>query len=164
MRTSSLLVTSSLLAVAAACGGARAPAASPPPAPRSGQMEHGMENCPSAVPGARTIVRDVAGGVTLDITAPSPDGEAWIREVATVHARMGAPTGEHVEHTGEHGGPGTTGHCPIVHVGTQVTVVPLDGGVRVTVLAVGATSVDALRGETRARAVELDPAEPVTTP
>jgi hypothetical protein len=65
-------------------------------------MEHGMENCPSAVPGARTTARDVPGGIALDVTAVAADASAWIREVALIHTRMGAPSPEHVMHTGSH--------------------------------------------------------------
>jgi hypothetical protein len=163
MRSPSILA-SSLLILAAACSGSRSSAGDPSPEARTGQLEHGMEHCPSAVPGARTIARDVPGGVALDITALAPDGETWIREVASAHARMGAPSPARRQHTGEHGGPGTIGRCPIFHVGTQVSVAPLDGGVRVTVLAVGGTSVDVVRAETRARVSALGPALPVTTP
>lgn len=115
-----------------------------------------MENCPSAVPGAHTAVLDIDGGVALEITALNPEAQGWIREAAQLHAKMGPPTVEHEMHTGRHGGPGLSGHCPIVHDGTQVTVVTMDGGARVTVLAVDAAKVDALRSSTRERVMSLE--------
>jgi hypothetical protein len=139
-----------------ACGGAAGRNEDPAPVPASGVMEHGMENCPSAVAGARTSLRDIDGGVAMEITAAAPDATAHIRELAALHGQMGAPrSAEHVQHTGDHGGPGTIGHCPIIHVGTQVTVVPIDGGVRVTVRAIDAAAVDGLRADIRARVAAL---------
>jgi hypothetical protein len=142
-------------ALIAACGNA-APKVADPPAPRSGQRERAMENCPSAVPGAHTAVLDVEHGVALDITAPTPDAQAEIREAAKIHAQMGPPTGEHDMHTGHHGGPGMSGHCPIIHLNTQVTFVPRDGGARITVEALDPAQVEALRAETRARVMSLE--------
>lgn len=141
-----------LLLVLAACG------ASPPPtdAPRSGQRERAMENCPSAVPGAHTAVLDVDGGVELHITAPDAEGQADVRETALLHAQMGAPTGEHGMHTGDHGGPGRSGHCPILHDGTQVSVGTMDGGAKITVIAIDPARVDAIRAETRDRVFALE--------
>ena len=144
-----------LLALLAACGAAPPPATAPP-APRSGQMERAMEHCPSAVPGAHTAVIDIDGGVALDITAQAAEAQGWIREAAQLHAQMGPPTDEHNRHTGRHGGPGRTGHCPVLHDGTQVTFVPIDGGARVTVLAVDTATLDALRAETRERVMSLE--------
>jgi hypothetical protein len=139
----------SFLALAlVACGGAATPV-------RGGQLEHAMENCPSAVAGARTMARDLDRGIALDITSTTGDGEAAIRATAEIHARMGGPSPEHVEHTGEHGGPGTMGRCPIVHVGTQVLIAPIDGGVRVTMLALDPLQVDRIRAEVRDRLTAL---------
>lgn len=130
-----------------------------PPAPSGpvGQMEHKMGNCPAAVDGAVTAMARIEGGVALDITAQDLGAAREIVARAR-HADDGAPDPAARPHTGEHGGPGDLGHCPIVHTGTSVTVTEIGGGVRVVVLADDPTQVDALVAETRARLKWLDPA------
>lgn len=134
------------------------PTAAPPaPSGPAGHMEHQMGNCPAAVDGAVTAMTRIAGGVSLDITAQDLGAAREIVARAR-HADDGPPDPAARPHTGEHGGPGDVGHCPIVHRGTSVTITEIGGGVRIVVLADDPTQVDALVAETRARLQWLDPA------
>jgi hypothetical protein len=134
------------------------PTAAPPaPSGPPGHMEHQMGNCPAAVDGAVTAMARIEGGVSLDITAQDLGAAREIVARAR-HADDGPPDPAARPHTGEHGGSGDIGHCPIVHRGTTVTVTEIGGGVRVVVLATDPTQVDALVTETRARLRWLDPA------
>ncbi len=114
-----------------------------------------MANCPSALPTAITRVEDVPGGVALLITSPEPETQQVLRLLADRHERAGKPQGPSSTHTGMHGGPGTIGHCPIVHIGTHVSYVGIADGVRVEVRILPGHDVDALRREIYARVVHL---------
>jgi hypothetical protein len=142
------------LTLAAACKPTTAP---PPPSGPAGQMEHHMGNCAAAVDGAITAMTTVPGGVSLDITAADLGAAREIVARAR-HAEAGPPDPAAMPHTGEHGGPGDLGHCPIVHTATQVTVTEIGGGVRIVVIAADPAQADALVAETRERLQWLDPA------
>jgi TusA-related sulfurtransferase len=120
-----------------------------------GKREHQMANCPSAVPTARTTVRTLEDGVELLVTAREPHAQEDIRELAREHTRMGDPRSVVPEHTGMHGGPGTIGHCPIIHDDTIVTAVAVVDGVRIQVRARRSERIGALQRETLARAKRL---------
>lgn len=105
MRKQLVLVT----ALLAAC--------SPKPAPRQsssmiGALERGMANCPSAVVGAETRLQMTRGGVDVIVTAKDARAQAEIVRLADLHA---GPPGDGPQHTGQHGGPGTIGRCPVIH-------------------------------------------------
>jgi len=95
----------------------------PPLLPSSpqGNLERGMRNCPSALVGARTRIVETKDGVDLVITASDPVVRRQIVDLAIVHAHLGHPNSSEIAHSGMHGGPGTIGYCPIIHVGTTVT-------------------------------------------
>ncbi len=118
-----------------------------------------MANCPSAVVGATTGSLAIDGGVVLDVTATDPAAAREIVELAHRHAAMGPPDPSRGLHTGRHGGPGGTesGHCPVIHVGTTVTVTDIAGGARITVLATDPAKAAELQRETRERIQWLDP-------
>ncbi len=116
-----------------------------------------MANCPSAVPGAITGMRLVDGGVILDITATDPDAARAIVDRAHLAATHLPPDPVRGEHSGAHGGPGTTGHCPVVHVNTVVSVEDIAGGARITVMARDPAGTATLQAETRERIEWLDP-------
>ena len=148
-----------LRAVALAClvAGACGPRAAPPaPSGPSGMREKKMLNCPSAVALASTEARDVEGGIVLDITSDDTDAtqQIWLR--AQHQATLGEPRNTEPMHNGTHSGPGTLGHCPIIHTGTTVTVEQIFGGARVTVIANDPAAVVPLQRETRARLAWLD--------
>lgn len=140
-----------------------APAAPPPSTPpvapsanvgASGKMAH----CPDAVPDARTVIKDVAGGVELTVTGDSPAAAADIH--ARIQALVDAQKNQSgsLRHTGNGEGGGLLGRCPIVLKDTTVTVATLDSGSRITVLAKGPDQVDWLRRETRDRQEDLEAA------
>jgi hypothetical protein len=87
----------------------------------TGEMPRSMRNCPSAVPGANTIATPTSTGVTLTITASGPEAQRQIHALAGLHATLQAPIWGMPDHTGMHTGPGTVGHCPIIHAGTTIT-------------------------------------------
>ncbi len=118
-----------------------------------------MTNCPSAVKGAGTSLKEAADGVILDIIADDPAAIADIIARAHLNGSRGEPSTSGPPHTGQHTGPGTLGHCPIVHVGTTITVEEIHGGVRVTVIAKDPAAGPALQKETRARLAYLDTSE-----
>lgn len=146
-----------LVVIAVTLAACRAAPPPPPPSGPVGHMEHQMGNCPSAVDGAVTSMATISGGVQLDITAEDLNAAREIVARAR-HASDGAPDPAALPHTGEHGGPGDVGHCPIVHNGTTVTVTEIGGGVRVVVMADDPAKLDALIAETRERLQWLDPA------
>jgi hypothetical protein len=107
----------------------------------TGGKELGMLRCPSAVEGAVTRLDGTARGVDLTITAVDPEARREVVTLAQVHAAMRAPNLEKPIHEGEHGGPGTIGHCPVIHVGTNVTYEEIAGGALIHVVAVDPADV-----------------------
>lgn len=148
-------VSSSLLLVAA-CGARAAP---PPPPPQpwqmTGAMEHGMMNCPSAVEGARTRLRMTPGGVDVIVTAGDPRARAEIVALAEYHAGFAGELTEWPEHSGRHGGPGTLGHCPIIHDRTAISLSPLADGVTLHVTTGVPEHVKSVQDQTAQRLASL---------
>lgn len=95
---------------------------------RQGALEHSMANCPSAVKGAVTRAVNTEFGVELTITADDPASQRRIIELAARHEQVGDPDGSAPPHTGLHGGPGSIGHCPVIHDATTVTFTRLRRG------------------------------------
>ncbi|HVV81658.1 MAG TPA: hypothetical protein VHE35_01220 [Kofleriaceae bacterium] len=133
----------------------RAPAEGP-----AGLREKSMHNCPSAVVGATTSIRETADGVTLDVTSDDPAATREILARAEKHAAMGPPTGIQPLHNGLHGGPGDTGHCPVIHLGTTVTAEQIFRGARITIVANDPSTVAQLHRDTRDRLAWFDAAHP----
>lgn len=152
MRTLGSLVA---LVLYAACAATPAP---PPASGPAGRMELRMGNCAAAVPGAVTTLTELRDGVALDITAADLNAAREIVARARRHGDAGEPDPAALPHTGAHGGGGDSGHCPIVHNGTRVTVTEIGGGVRVEVIALNPATVPDLIRETRDRVKWLDPA------
>lgn len=119
-------------------------------ASRTGAMEHEMTNCPSSVSGANTVVGLTSDGVDVTVTAVAPEAQRRIQELADLHTRMGQP-GNAVMHTGQHGGPGMMGHCPIIHHDTIVTATKVVDGAVFHIRATESAQVDAIQREVRAR-------------
>lgn len=148
------------LALACILVGACGPKAAPPAASGpAGQREKKMLNCPSAVAGAATAVRDIDGGVVLDITSDDSAASADILARAERHAALGEPRNTEPMHDGSHSGPGTLGHCPILHIGTTVAVEQILGGARVTVTAKDPAAAAALQHDTRERLAWFAPGQ-----
>jgi hypothetical protein len=110
-----------------------------------------MANCPSAVAGTKTSVKDSKEGVIVTVTGPA-DAVAEIRSRAKHSAEI-AKKGEpaKVEHSGGGTGGGGLGRCPIVVEGdTTVDVKDITGGVEVEVKT--KKDVAELQKETKLRA------------
>jgi TusA-related sulfurtransferase len=120
----------------------------------SGKMAH----CPNAVPGAKTDLKDVPGGVSITITASDAATLADIkaRTQALLDAQKNQSTS--VRHTGTGEGGGLLGRCPVVLKDTLVAAKDVDQGTEVTVTAKDASEVDWLRRETRDREEDLEAA------
>ncbi len=142
-----------------------APSASSAPAPSasaapsasvgaSGKMAH----CPDAVPGAKTAISDVAGGVQLIVTATNATATADLR--ARLQALLDAQKTQsgNVRHSGNGEGGGLLGRCPVVLKNTTVTAADVDTGSKITVLSKDPDEVDWLRRETRDREEDLEAA------
>lgn len=122
-----------------------------PTAPRTGLREHHMEHCPSAVAGAITHMHPTPDGLELTITAGDREGAQQIVDRAAYHAAIVGVRAGRAHHDGRHSGPESIGYCPILHVGTAITVSDVPGGVRVHVRALDPAGLAALRAETAAR-------------
>jgi hypothetical protein len=155
-------VTSSLVAIAlglVACSKTEPPP--PPPAPASpvasaldGKREHGMLNCPSGVEGSTTQLQMSPTDVMLTITAADVSARRKIVTLAHVQERAGNPHGGLIDN-GQHGGPGSSGFCPIVHADTAVTVEEVRGGVIVHIRPNDPAKLEALKTSIAARVKAL---------
>jgi TusA-related sulfurtransferase len=123
-----------------------------------------MAHCPSAVLGAVTTLKNTPDGVSVVVVAtPASDTvTASIRE-RTKHLAEIAADGGIVEppHTGEGGGHGSIGRCPIVVTNTTLKVKDVPGGTQVDVKAKAAGDVPKLQAEAKERAAKFQLA---TTP
>ena len=88
-----------------------------------------MMNCPSAVESATTRLRMTSTGVDVMVTSQDPRARIDIVTLASYHARLEGGLTTWPAHSGFHGGPGTVGHCPIVHDRTAISLSPLTDGV-----------------------------------
>jgi TusA-related sulfurtransferase len=134
------------------------PTAAPTAAPTSTAAAAAgkMSNCPSAVEGAKTEIKDVDGGVELSITASAEAATKDIRERAKQLAEAAKIESASRKHTGTGGGGGAFGRCPVVMRDTNVTLADIEGGTKITVKMKNAAEVDWLRRESRERLAELD--------
>jgi TusA-related sulfurtransferase len=152
-----LLVSSVLL------GCASIPSAPPQPVrllPPQSTLAHGMRNCPSALVGATTRFIETKDGVDLEITANDPVVRRQIIALANVHAHLGQPNCAERPHTGLHGGTGTIGYCPIIHVGTRVTFRPRSNGAVIHVHALTPRAVPEIQKATALRVSLLAAGKP----
>lgn len=114
-----------------------------------------MANCPSAVEGAKTEIKDVEGGVELSITAASADGTKDVRARSKAIAEAAKTEATTRKHSGTGEGGGAFGRCPVVLKETDVTVADMEGGSKVVVKAKNAGELDWLRRESRERLADL---------
>jgi hypothetical protein len=123
---------------------------------RTGKKEHQMANCPSAVPGATTIVANSKAGVVVTVTSDKANVTDEIRRRAHIQENVAAQTARGaIEHTGEGTGSGKFGYCPGLVQGTSVAVDDIPDGARLTVRAASPSEVQALQQSTRARLRDL---------
>lgn len=113
-----------------------------------------MANCPSAVEGAKTAVKDTKEGVLVTVTGAG-DKVSEIRTRAKHLAEVAKKAeAAKIEHTGQGTGGGGLGRCPIVVEGdTTVDVKEIEGGVEVEVKS--KKDAAALQKEAKARAANF---------
>jgi hypothetical protein len=118
----------------------------------TGKKEMAMALCPSAAPGARTVVTNTPDGVDLTITAKDEPTRVEVRRRAHKQDEISrlAERGS-MEHTGMGTGSGHYGHCPGMVEDTVVDAVDTPDGVRVVVHAKDARGVAALQQSTKER-------------
>lgn len=116
-----------------------------------GAGAHRMLHCPSAVEGAKTVVKDSKEGVTITVTGTGDAvGEIRTRAKHTAEVAKKGDAGKS-EHSGEGTGGGGIGRCPIIVEGdTTVDVKEIEGGVEVEVKT--KKDVAALQKEAKLRA------------
>jgi hypothetical protein len=119
-----------------------------------GSGTHKMAHCPSAVEGAKTVVKDSKEGVVVTVTGTG-DKVKEIRDRAK-HTAEVAKLAEppKVEHNSEGKGGGGLGRCPVVVEGdTTVEVKDIENGSEITVKA--KKNVAGLQKEAKERAAKF---------
>jgi TusA-related sulfurtransferase len=121
-----------------------------------------LAQCPNAVPGATTALRDIDQGIELTVTAADDAAIGDIRARAAalvVSAKDPALQEKHGSGSGGGGGGGSGGggggRCPVVMKRTSVEARDTTGGSVITVLARRSETVDWLRRETHERQDEI---------
>ncbi|MGH7294102.1 MAG: hypothetical protein ACRELB_04175 [Polyangiaceae bacterium] len=114
-----------------------------------------MAHCPSAIAGAVTALKNTKDGVNVTVTGKDAAVTASIRERVKhlIDVSKGEDAGALVaSHTGEGGGGGSIGRCPIVLKGTSLAAKDVPGGSQVDVKAKTAAEVTKLQTEAKERA------------
>ncbi len=114
-----------------------------------------MSHCPSALLGAITTLKNTPDGVSVTITGPSDDLAKSIRERSQHLAEVANDAGTEPPHSGEGGGHGSIGRCPVVVYGTTLKVKDVPGGSQVDVKAKKAADVPKLQAEAKERAAKF---------
>ncbi|HUS68522.1 MAG TPA: hypothetical protein VMZ28_28500 [Kofleriaceae bacterium] len=109
-----------------------------------------LRHCPLTVPGAKSEITDVEGGVRVTVSADTDGGAAEVRRRAQHLVEFAAGRTRKEAHGAGKGG-GFMRNCPIVTKDTRVTAEDIDGGSALTIAALDPAGIDALRAETRAR-------------
>lgn len=117
-----------------------------------------MSHCPSAVVGATTTLKNTSDGVSVVVTASDDAAVKAIRErskhLAEVANAADASVAE-PPHTGEGGGGGGIGRCPVVVKATTLKVKDVPGGSQVDVKAKVVGDVPKLQTEAKERAAKF---------
>jgi hypothetical protein len=122
----------------------------------TGKRELQMLHCPSAAPGATTVVHARPRGVALVVSAPTEFGRREIRRRAATQQEIASRPGRgRDEHTGSGTGSARFGYCPGIMADTKVTVSDIPDGARIVVTARSAKAAAELRQATRTRAARL---------
>jgi len=116
----------------------------------------GMSHCSAAVQGAKTEIKDIDKGVEIVVTAADAKVTEEIRGRAKTTAERAKGESTKPQHSGQGGGGGVMGRCPVVLGGTEVKVEDVDGGSKFTVTAKDAAEVDWLRREAKERLAALE--------
>lgn len=110
-----------------------------------------MQHCPTAVPGAKTVISDAADAVELTVTGKDAKTTDEIRKRAKHLTESAKADPTSVVHNGEGHGGGGIGLCEVVLKDTTVTAEDVDGGSKITVKPTKAVDLEWLKKETRAR-------------
>jgi len=111
-----------------------------------------MAHCPSALMGTTTTVKNTKDGVSVTVTAKDDSMTKSIRERVAHLVEIAKPDAGGPSHTGEGGGHGSVGRCPIVLKDTMLTAKDVPGGSQVEVKAKSAAGVKELQEEAKERA------------
>ena len=111
-----------------------------------------MAHCPSAIAGVTTTLKNTKDGVSVILTGKDDPTTKSILEVSK-NPEAGAAAA--VTHTGEGGGGGSIGRCPVVLQDTVLTAKDIPGGSQVDVKAEVATGVAALQAEAKERVAKF---------
>lgn len=118
-----------------------------------------MSHCPSAVTGATTVLKNIPAGVSVTVTVPNDDAATKsIRDRAKHLAEVASSADAGAvepPHTGEGGGGGGIGRCPIVVKSTTLVVKDVPGGSQVDVKAKVAADVPKLQADVKERAAKF---------
>jgi hypothetical protein len=122
--------------------------------------KHDMGNCPTSVPGAEVVIKDVDGGVDVTITGKN---EATTNEIRDRVKKLGEAdtkdAGQSARHDHSGAGGGRTGRCAIIMRNTTLVTTDVPKGSRLVVTARNADEVDWLRRETKDREREARTSE-----
>jgi TusA-related sulfurtransferase len=111
-----------------------------------------MSHCPSAIMGATTAVKNTKDGVSVTVTAKDDATAKAIRERVSHLLEIAKNPDSGPSHTGEGGGHGSIGRCPIVLKDTALASKDVPGGSQVDVKAKTAADVKTLQDEATERA------------
>lgn len=117
-----------------------------------------MAHCPSAIAGTLTALKNTKDGVSVTVTGKDDATTAAIRERVKhlVEVSKSEDGGAAVaSHTGEGGGGGSIGRCPIVIKDTSLTTKDVPGGSQVDVKAKTPADVTKLQAEAKERAAKF---------
>jgi TusA-related sulfurtransferase len=117
-----------------------------------------MSHCPSALAGVTTTLKNTKDGVTVTVVGKDDPTTKSIRERVQhlVEVSKNPEAGPAVaSHTGEGGGGGTIGRCPIVLKDTALLAKDIPGGSSVDVKAKVAGEVTKLQAEAKERAAKF---------
>jgi TusA-related sulfurtransferase len=118
-----------------------------------------MSHCPSAIMGVTTAVKPTKDGVSVTVTAKDDPTVKAIRERVAHLIEIAKSPDAGPTHTGEGGGHGSIGRCPIVLKDTTLASKDVAGGSQVDVKAKAAGDVKKLQDEAteRAKKFQLPP-------
>jgi hypothetical protein len=110
-----------------------------------------MQNCPAAVPGAKTEIKNGSDAVQVTVTAEGATKVDEIRKRAkhVAEAAKAHPTA--VAHSGDGHGGGGLGRCEVVMKDTVVTTEDVAGGSRFTIKPTKPVDIEWLKREIATR-------------
>ncbi|HEY8088763.1 MAG TPA: hypothetical protein VIF09_12980 [Polyangiaceae bacterium] len=117
-----------------------------------------MAHCPSAIAGTTTTLKNNKDGVTVTVTGKDDATAKSIRERVhhLLEVSKNPDAGAAVaSHTGEGGGGGSVGRCPVVLKDTTLTAKDVPNGSQVDVKAKTAAAVSKLQDEAKERAAKF---------